>query len=159
MDATTAGHERWMALALEQAHMAEQLGEVPVGCVIVHDDQVIGRGHNRRELDQDPSAHAEMLALRQAAHTLGSWRLLDTSVYVTLEPCPMCAGALVNSRVQRVIYGCDDLKAGALRSLYALGNDTRLNHRFDVVAGICADACATQLSNFFRRLRGQDQRP
>ncbi len=158
MDTRPEGHDYWMDLALQEAHQAEQAGEVPVGCIVVHNGQIIGRGHNRRELDQDPSAHAEMLALREAARTLGSWRLIDTSVYVTLEPCPMCAGALINSRVKRVVYGCDDPKAGALRSLYTLGADERLNHRFEIIAGVKAEASAALLSSFFRRLRAQNHR-
>ena len=142
-----------MALALEEAKHAQKVGEVPVGCVVVHDERVIGRGHNRRELDQDPTAHAEMLALREAARTLGSWRLLDTTVYVTLEPCPMCAGALINSRVSTVVYGCDDRKAGALRSLYELGSDMRFNHRFEVISGVKATQSGALLSAFFQALR------
>jgi tRNA(adenine34) deaminase len=104
--------EQWMAAAIDEARLAEAKGEVPVGAVIVHEDQVIGRGHNERESSQDPTMHAEMIAIREAAKQLGSWRLIDTTLYVTLEPCPMCAGALVNARVPRVVWGCDDPKAG-----------------------------------------------
>jgi tRNA(adenine34) deaminase len=146
--------ERWMGLALTEADRAAEQGEVPVGCVIVDTaGQVIGRGHNRRELDQDPTAHAEMIALREAARALGSWRLCDATLYVTLEPCPMCAGALVNARVRRLVYGCDDPKAGAARTLYQLADDGRLNHRLVVVPGILAEPAAERLRSFFAALR------
>ena len=148
----------WMELALELAREAAGLGEVPVGAVLVHAGRVIGRAHNRRELDQDPTAHAEMLALRQAAQTLGSWRLIGTTLYETLEPCPMCAGALVNARVERLVYGCDDPKAGAVRSLCALCEDPRLNHRLDVARGVQAEACAALLRSFFSSLRADPGR-
>ena len=124
--------EQWMAAAIAEARLAEAKGEVPVGAVIVHEGQVIGRGHNLRESSQDPTTHAEMIAIQEAAKKLGSWRLIDTSLYVTLEPCPMCAGALVNARVPRVVWGCDDPKAGATQTLYRIGSDARLNHRFEL---------------------------
>ena len=145
--------EAFMREALAEAQIAEASGDVPVGCVLVHDGRIVGRGHNRREQSQDPTAHAEVIAMRDAAEALGSWRLSDVSVYVTLEPCAMCAGALVNARVARVVYGCDDPKAGALRSLYRLGEDARLNHRYDVVSGVLGEACASMLSGFFARIR------
>jgi len=148
--------EDWMRQALDEAHCAAGAGEVPIGCVIVHDPGgiVIGRGFNRRETDHDPTAHAEILALRQASQALGTWRLTDCTVYVTLEPCPMCAGAIVNARVPRLVYGCDDPKAGAVRSLYRLCEDARLNHRVDVTGGILADECAAVLREFFQLQRG-----
>jgi tRNA(adenine34) deaminase len=146
--------ERLMELALEQAAAAAGRAAVPGGAVVVHGGQVLGRGHNRRELDQDPLAHAELLALRQAARQLGSWRLSGCTLYVTLEPCPMCAGALVNARVERLVYGCDDPKAGAVRTLYALCEDPRLNHRLEVVRGVLAQRCGQILSEFFSALRG-----
>jgi tRNA(adenine34) deaminase len=145
--------EQFMAEAMVEAARAESRGEVPVGCVLVHGGQILARGHNHRERSQDPTAHAELVAIRAAAARLGSFRLIDVTCYVTLEPCPMCAGALVNARVSRVVYGADDPKAGALRSLYRLGEDTRLNHRFEVVSGVRAEACAGQLSGFFERIR------
>ena len=145
--------ERFMREALAEAELAEQAGDVPVGCVLVHDGVVLARAHNHRQRVQDPTAHAEILVLREAAARLGSFRLLGVTVYVTLEPCPMCAGALVNARVPRVVYGCDDPKAGALRSLYQLGSDPRLNHRFEVVPGVLGEACSQQLSGFFAELR------
>src|SRR5215470_11694471 len=141
--------EECMQLALAEAEEAGRVGDVPGGAVVVdRAGRLLGRGHNRREMQQDPTAHAEILALRQAAANTGSWRLSEATLFVTLEPCPMCAGALVNARIERVVYGCDDPKAGALRSLYALGTDTRLNHRFEVVPGVLAAECAALLSAF-----------
>jgi tRNA(adenine34) deaminase len=145
--------ERFMGEALVEARLAADGGDVPVGCVLVQAGAVIARGHNHRQRWQDPVAHAELLAIRDAAAALGSFRLLDVTAYVTLEPCPMCAGALVNARVARVVYGCDDPKAGALRSLYTLGSDPRLNHRFEVCPGVLGEVCARELSAFFARLR------
>jgi len=143
-----------MGLALEQAQQASAQGEVPVGAVAVSaEGQIVGRAHNRRALDQDPLAHAEILALQQAARSLGSWRLVGVTLYVTLEPCTMCAGALVNSRIQRLVYGCDDPRAGAVRSLYAVCEDPRLNHRVEVVRGVEAEACASLLRAFFASRR------
>ncbi|MCG8557682.1 MAG: nucleoside deaminase [Proteobacteria bacterium] len=142
-----------MRCAIRQAELAMLGGDVPVGCVIARRGEVLACAHNLRERAQDPTAHAEIVALRAAAVRTGSWRLCGACVYVTLEPCPMCAGALINSRVARVVYGCDDPKAGALRSLYRLGSDARLNHRLDVVGGVLATSCADLLSSFFARLR------
>ena len=144
-----------MLLAIAEAQAAADEGEVPIGCVIWHrpTERIIGRGHNRRENDCDPSAHAEIVALRQAAQTLGHWRVLDSVLAVTLEPCPMCAGAIVNARVPELIYGCDDPKAGAVRTLYTLCEDKRLNHRVAVEAGVRADECAELLRSFFRARR------
>ncbi|HEY2734293.1 MAG TPA: tRNA adenosine(34) deaminase TadA [Polyangiales bacterium] len=147
--------ERFMRDALKEAAAAGEAGDVPVGCVLVREGEVLARAHNHRQRSQDPTAHAELIALREAAAQLGSFRLLDVTAYVTLEPCPMCAGALVNARVPRVVYGCDDPKAGALRSLYAIGSDPRLNHRFEVVPGVLAVECSAQLSAFFVALRSQ----
>lgn len=153
---TTDDDERWMRAAIAEARLAEAEGEVPVGAVIVHAGEIIGRGRNLRETTQDPTAHAEMIALREAAHTLGSWRLIDTSLYVTLEPCPMCAGALVNARVPRVVWGCDDPKAGATQTLYTIGSDARLNHRFECVPGVLRDACGALLTEFFGTIRAKN---
>jgi tRNA(adenine34) deaminase len=147
--------ERFMAEAMAEASLAAAAGEVPVGCVLVHAGQIIARGHNLRERAQDPTAHAELIALRAAAAALHSWRLIDVTCYVTLEPCPMCAGALVNARIPRVVYGCDDPKAGAVRTLFTIGQDARLNHRFEVEAGVLGEACSQQLSGFFAQVRGQ----
>ncbi len=152
---TGDAHERWMREAIAQAQEAERIAEVPIGCVVVHDPtaRVIGRGYNRREADHDPTAHAEILALRDASRALGHWRLLDCTLYVTLEPCPMCAGAIVNARVPRLVYGCDDPKAGAVRTLYQICEDARLNHRTEVTAGVLASECAELLQRFFRAQR------
>jgi tRNA(adenine34) deaminase len=143
----------FMAEALLEAAKAEARGEVPIGAVAVLEGQVIGRGHNLRETARDPSAHAELIAMRAAAAYLSSWRLIGVSVYVTLEPCPMCAGALVNSRVARLVYGADDPKAGAVRTLYTLCEDKRLNHRVEVVPHVSAEECGHVLSEFFARIR------
>ena len=147
--------ERFMREALGEAERAAALGEVPVGCVLVRAGEVIARGRNLREAAADPSAHAELVALRSAAARLRSWRLLDVTCYATLEPCPMCAGALVNARIARLVYGCDDPKAGAARTLYSIGQDPRLNHRFELSAGVLAAECAQQLSSFFADLRSR----
>jgi tRNA(adenine34) deaminase len=143
----------WMGLCLNLAEQAAHRGEVPVGAIVVLDDRVIGRGFNLRETGGDPTAHAEIIALRQAAVSVGNWRLLDTTLYVTLEPCSMCAGALVNSRVSRLVYGCRDSKAGAVESLYEIPTDARLNHRLLVEAGLRQRECAHILQQFFRARR------
>ena len=148
--------EKFMREALAEARDAAAVGEVPIGAVVVRSGEVVARAHNRRELDQDPSAHAEFSALCAAAQALGRWRLSDCTVYVTLEPCCMCAGLMVNARVGRCVYGAADAKAGALGSLYDLNADSRLNHRFNVDAGMLADECREVLSDFFSGLRGTD---
>ena len=151
-------HDEFMRLALALARDAEAAGEVPVGAVAVSEGAVIGRGRNSPISLNDPSAHAEMLAVREACLALGNYRLEGVTLYSTLEPCVMCAGALVNARVPRVVYGCDDPKAGALYSLYTIGADARLNHRFELTRGVLADTCAAQLSAFFAELRAQKRR-
>lgn len=148
--------EKFMREALAEARAAAVVGEVPIGSVVVRAGEIVARAHNRRELDQDPSAHAEFAALRAAAQSLGRWRLFDCTVYVTLEPCCMCAGLMVNARVGRCVYGAADAKAGALGSLYDLNADSRLNHRFNVTAGVLADECRAVLSGYFAGLRGVD---
>jgi tRNA(adenine34) deaminase len=145
--------DAFMQEALAEAEQAAERGEVPVGAVAVYAGRIIGRGHNLRETARDPSAHAELTAMRAAAAYLSSWRLVGVTIYVTLEPCPMCAGALVNSRVERLVYGAADPKAGAVRTLYQLCEDARLNHRVEVVPGVLADACAAQLREFFAAVR------
>ena len=153
----TGADERFMREALSEAEAARELGEVPIGAVVVFEGRVIARAHNRRELDADPSAHAEFSALREAARSLGRWRLSGCTVYVTLEPCLMCAGLMVNARVSRCVYGAADAKAGALGSLYRLHADARLNHSFAVTGGVLADGCAGLLKDFFAELRrGRD---
>ena len=148
--------EKFMREALAEARAAATVGEVPIGAVVVRAGEIVARAHNRRELDQDPSAHAEFLALCAAAQTLGRWRLSDCTVYVTLEPCCMCAGLMVNARVGRCVYGAADAKAGAVGSLYDLNADSRLNHRFNVTAGVLADECREVLSGYFSALRDTD---
>jgi tRNA(adenine34) deaminase len=150
---TTTADEGFMREALAEAALAEAKGEVPVGAVVVIDGEIVARAHNLRQTTQDPTAHAELVAVREAAMKLGSWRLLGASVYVTLEPCPMCAGMLVNSRVSRVVWGCDDPKAGATKTLYTIGSDPRLNHRYECVPGVLGEECAAILRGFFERLR------
>jgi tRNA(adenine34) deaminase len=145
--------ERFMTQALNEARKAYQADEVPVGCVIVHDSLVIGRGYNRTESLQDPTAHAEMLAITAAAEHLGSWRLSGCTVYCTLEPCAMCAGALVLARVDRLVFGTTDPKFGACTSLYQIVQDSRLNHRMALSSGILGDDCAAMMQEFFRKKR------
>ena len=153
---STGIDEKFMREALAEARAAAVVGEVPIGAVVVRAGEIVARAHNRRELDQDPSAHAEFAALCAAAQSLGRWRLFDCAVYVTLEPCCMCAGLMVNARVGRCVYGAADAKAGALGSLYDLNADSRLNHRFNVTAGVLADECRAVLSGYFAGLRGVD---
>ena len=152
--------QRWMREAIDLAAAAARAGDVPIGCVVVHDPtgRVIGRGSNRREADNDPTAHAEILAMREAGAALGHWRLVDCTLVVTLEPCPMCAGAAVNARVPRLAYGCDDPKAGAVRTLYQLCEDDRLNHRVEVTPGVLAEECAELLRAFFRAQRAMGKK-
>jgi len=146
-------HARWMRLALDEARAAAAEDEVPVGAVVVAAGRVIASAHNQREQLSDPTAHAEMIALTQAAAQLGSWRLEHCTLYVTLEPCPMCAGAILQARVPRVVWGAADPKAGAVESLYRLFEDARLNHRVDHVGRVLADDCGRILTEFFRGKR------
>jgi tRNA(adenine34) deaminase len=150
-----------MLLAIFQATRAAEAGEVPIGCVIVNDltGDVIGRGYNLRQTEHDPSAHAEIVAMRQAGKNLGHWRLVDCTLVVTLEPCPMCAGAIVNARIPRLVYGCDDPKAGAVRTLYTLCEDARLNHRVAVTRGVREIECANLLRDFFQARRVKKESP
>ena len=143
----------WMQEALAEAHKAAAAGEVPVGAVVVRDGEVVGRGFNRREIDGDPLAHAEILAIRKAAQAIGGWRLVGCSLYVTLEPCAMCAGALVASRIERLIFAARDPKAGYCGSLGNLVQDARLNHRLEITEGIQAEEAGTLLRQFFASLR------
>lgn len=146
-------HEQYMKLALEQAKKAGDAGEVPIGAVIVYKDEVIAAASNLRETTQNAIMHAELMAIQQACEKIGSWRLEETTLYVTLEPCPMCAGAILQSRIPTVIYGARDVKAGCVHSLYELLNDDRFNHSCEVVEGILADECGQILTDFFRHLR------
>ncbi len=149
--------ERYMQMAIEQARIAEENGDVPIGAVIVHESRIIGKAYNQREQLQDPTAHAEIIALTQAAAALENWHLNGCTIYVTLEPCPMCAGALVLSRMDRLVYGCDDPKAGACKSLYNIVQDERLNHRLEVTSGVLADECSQQLQEFFAKRREENK--
>jgi tRNA(adenine34) deaminase len=152
--AASANDQRWMEIAIEEADLAAAQGEVPVGCVLVDfHGREIARGHNARETLADPTAHAEILAIREAAARVLGWRLEQVTAYVTLEPCAMCAGALVHARVARVVYGCADPKSGAIDTMLGIGRDERLNHRFEVTSGVLADLCAERLRRFFAALR------
>ena len=144
-----------MALALAEAARAVEHGDVPVGAIVVQGGRIVGLGRNRREVDADPAAHAEIVALRQACRAAGRWRVDGATLYVTLEPCPMCAGALVNARVARLVYGADDPKAGAVRTLYSICDDARLNHRMEITGGVMADSCGEILRTFFAKARSR----
>jgi tRNA(adenine34) deaminase len=146
--------ETWMSEALAEARRAAAEGEVPIGAVVVYEGQIVGRGRNARERLHDPTAHAEVLALQQASQALRRWRLTGTTVYATLEPCPMCAGALVNARVDRLVYAVADPKAGAVGTLFDIARDPRLNHRVEVTSGVLAVECGDLLRGFFRSKRG-----
>ena len=148
-----ANDSHCMAQALAEAARARQLGEVPIGAVVVRDGVIVGRGHNLRETGNDPTAHAELLAIRQAAETTGHWRLLDCTLYVTLEPCVMCMGAIILARVPRLVFGCRDPRVGAAGSIYDFSRDDRFNHRVTVEEGVLGEECSTLLSGFFQELR------
>ena len=145
--------EQYMQMALDEARIAAEEGEVPIGAVVVHDGEVIARAHNRRETDADPSAHAEFRAILEAARALGRWRLTGCTVYVTVEPCLMCAGLMVNARIDRCVYGAADPKGGAVGTLFDVSDDPRLNHSFRVTPGVCADECAQVMRDFFKARR------
>ena len=147
-------HDYWMRQALDQARVAFEQKEVPVGAVVVHEERVIAQAYNQREALNDPTAHAEMIAITQAAEALGSWRLSDCTLYVTLEPCPMCAGAIVQARLPTVLFGAADPKGGGCQSLYAITNDERLNHRSVVIGGVLKHECGSILTEFFQKQRG-----
>ncbi|MCP1357448.1 tRNA adenosine(34) deaminase TadA [Aneurinibacillus migulanus] len=145
--------EYYMGLAIAEARKAEALGEVPIGAVIVKDGQVVGRGYNLRETAKDPLAHAELIAIKEASETMGGWRLIGATLYVTLEPCPMCAGAIVQARVPRIVYGAMDPKAGCAGSLMNLLQEERFNHQVEMIQGVREEECSELLKNFFRSLR------
>lgn len=151
-------HEKMMRIAIGEAHLALDGGDVPVGAVIAHNGIVIGRGHNQREKLNDPTAHAEMIALTAASAYLESWRLDGCTLYVTLEPCTMCAGAIILARLPKLVFGTPDPKAGACGSLYDVANDERLNHRVDVTSGVLKDECAELLVDFFARQRAMGKK-
>jgi tRNA(adenine34) deaminase len=148
---------RWMKEALRQAQAALDHDEVPVGCIIVHDGHAVGRAHNQREMLADPTAHAEMIAITQAAEGLGSWRLHGCTLYVTLEPCVMCTGAMILGRIDRLVYGAKDPKAGAVDSVFRIFEEPRLNHRIPSTGGIMAEECGAILTEFFRKKRGRPE--
>lgn len=145
----------YMQEAIAQAKKAEELGEVPIGAVIVYQDEIIARSYNLRETTQNAITHAELLAIQEACKAIGSWRLEETTLYVTLEPCPMCAGAILQSRIPRVVYGAKDPKAGCVHSLYELLQDSRFNHQCEVKSGVLEEQCGELLTNFFKNLRLQ----
>lgn len=147
--------EKWMRQAIKQAKKAEKLEEVPIGCVIVHNDKIIARGYNRRNTDHTSLAHAEMMAIKKACKKIGDWRLEECTLYVTLEPCQMCAGAIVQSRVKRVVIGAMNKKAGCAGSIFNLLEEDRFNHKAEVTRGILEDECAEMMSEFFRGLRAK----
>jgi tRNA(adenine34) deaminase len=151
-------YEIFMREALLEAKKAEEIGEVPIGAVVVRNGEVIGRGHNLRETTHDPTAHAEIIAIRQASEAVGGWRLNDCDLYVTLEPCPMCAGAIIQARIANVIYGTVDPKAGCAGTLMNLLDDERFNHQTAVITGVLQGECAALLSGFFRNLREKRKR-
>lgn len=155
---TTEQDEYFMGLAIEEARKAEALGEVPIGAVIVYEDKVIARAHNLRETTQNAVTHAELSAIQDACEVIGSWRLEETTLYVTLEPCPMCAGAILQSRIPTVVYGARDAKAGCVDSLYRLLNDDRFNHECDVREAVRGTECGALLTTFFRELREKKKR-
>jgi tRNA(adenine34) deaminase len=143
----------FMRIAFEEALIAYKSGEIPVGAVLVKDGVIISKAHNKRESLNDPTAHAEVIALREGARILGNWRLIDTTLYVTKEPCIMCAGAMLNARIKRLVYGCKDERYGAINSIYTLFSDGRLNHEIEVVNGVLKDECSKILRNFFEERR------
>ncbi|WP_327191997.1 tRNA adenosine(34) deaminase TadA [Syntrophotalea acetylenica] len=157
-DPVDLDHEQdrgFMQEALVEASTAARLGEVPVGAVVVKDGEIIGRGHNLRETSNDPTTHAEMIAIRQAAAALGSWRLIGCTMYVTLEPCVMCMGAIILARIPRLVFGCRDPRVGAVGSVFDFSQDERFNHRVAVTEGVLKQQCGEMLSGFFRQLRAE----
>jgi tRNA(adenine34) deaminase len=152
---STEDHREYMRLALEQAAQSAAIGEVPIGAVLVHEGTVVAQSHNHRETWQDPTAHAELIVIREAAKALGRWRLIDTTLLVTLEPCAMCLGAIILARIPRLVFAAKDPKAGACGSVLDFANNARLNHRVEVVGGILEEESQRMLSEFFKHLRGQ----
>ena len=150
-------HEAYMQLALAEARQAAALGEIPIGAVLVHAGEVIARAHNMRETWQDGTAHAEIIVIQEACKRLGRWRLSGCSLYVTVEPCPMCSGAIVNSRIDTVVYGCPDVKAGGAESIFNIITNPNLNHCATVLSGVCEEACAQVMKDFFKRRRAENK--
>ena len=150
-------HEEYMALALEEARKAAALGEIPIGAVLVHEGEVVARAHNMRETWQDGTAHAEIIVIQEGCKKLGRWRLSGCALYVTVEPCPMCSGAIVNSRIDTVVYGYPDVKAGGAESIFNIITNPNLNHTATVISGICEEECAQVMKNFFKRRREENK--
>ena len=150
---STTTDQKFMQAAVDEAEIARALGEVPIGAVVVFEDKIIGRGHNLRETSNDPTTHAEMVAIRQAAEKIGHWRLLETTLYVTLEPCVMCMGAIILARIPQLVYACRDPRAGAVGSIYDFAQDERFNHKVEVTEGVLGEECSQILSGFFKELR------
>ncbi len=150
--------EQYMAAAINEARKAEKYGEIPIGCIIVCDDEIVGRGHNLRERIPDATAHAEIIAIRDACQQLGRWRLNGCTLYVTVEPCPMCAGAIVHSRIDRLVYGADDNKTGAVYSIMNITTHPALNHEVEIRAGVCEETCRDLVKKFFRKRRTEDKK-
>lgn len=150
-------HEEYMELALEEARKAAALGEIPIGAVLVHEGEIIARAHNMRETWQDGTAHAEIIVIQEGCKKLGRWRLSGCSLYVTVEPCPMCSGAIVNSRIDTVVYGCPDVKAGGAESIFNIITNPNLNHTATVISGVCEEACAQVMKDFFKRRRAENK--
>lgn len=155
MNASLAQDEQMMRVALEEAAKAPAIGEIPIGAVIIRGGEILAKAHNYREIWQDPTAHAEIVAIRAAASTLGSWRLTETTLYVTVEPCAMCIGAIILARIPRLVFGTRDPKAGACGSVFDLATDSRLNHQVLVTAGMLEEECQGLLQHFFRGLRAE----
>ncbi len=151
-------HEKFMRAALDEAHVAEEHDEVPVGAVVVREGRIIGRGHNQKESLRDPTAHAEMLAITAACEAVGDWRLTDCTLYVTLEPCPMCAGAIVLARLKRVVFGAVDPKFGACGTLFSIVNDSRTNHQVEVLSDVEGAECSRVLTTFFQKQRAMGKK-
>ena len=150
-------HEAYMQLALAEARQAAALGEIPIGAVLVHAGEVVARAHNMRETWQDGTAHAEIIVIQEACKRLGRWRLSGCGLYVTVEPCPMCSGAIVNSRIDTVVYGCPDVKAGGAESIFNIITNPNLNHTATVISGICEEECAQVMKDFFQRRRAENK--
>ena len=150
-------HEEYMQLALEEARKAAALGEIPIGAVLVHEGEVVARAHNMRETWQDGTAHAEIIVMQKGCKKLGRWRLSGCALYVTVEPCPMCSGAIVNSRIDTVVYGCPDVKAGGAESIFNIITNPNLNHTATVISGVCEEACAQVMKDFFKRRRSENK--
>lgn len=149
--------QEYMQLAMAEAEKAAEAGEIPIGAVLVYDNEIIAAAHNQRELSHDATAHAEILVIREACRKLQRWRLTGCSLYVTVEPCSMCSGAIINSRIDKVVYGCPDIKAGGAESIFNILTNGNLNHQVEVISGVCEEGCADIMKNFFKRRRAENK--